>query len=104
MSERMDQAYEEAMRRYPDKHKSNLDPNLRAAFMTGTVWADSNPHSTPEALAQAYEGGQRDAVSKGLARVRVTRAQVREAQLNAAPGSGAAGVLRELGIEVTDGE
>ena len=51
------------------------------AFVDGVEWADAHPYSTPEALVAAYEEGQRDAVSKGLANPQprtITRAALRD--------------------------
>lgn len=50
-------------------------------FVQGVEWADANPYSTPEELVAAYEEGQRDAVSKGLANPQprtITRAALRD--------------------------
>ena len=61
MSERRQAAWDEAQRRYPPGDR-------QAGFVAGAAWADGNPYSTPEALVQAHEDGQRDAVSKGMAK------------------------------------
>lgn len=74
MSERRQAAWDEAQRRYPTGDR-------QAGFVSGAAWADDNPHSTPEALVAAYEEGQRDAVSKGLANPQprtITRAALRD--------------------------
>ena len=44
------------------EQKKPLDP-----IRFGVEWADAHPYSTPEDLVAAYEEGQRDAVSKGMA-------------------------------------
>ena len=85
------------------------------AFVDGVEWADAHPYSTPEALVAAYEEGQRDAVSKGMASPQprtITRAEFLEA-LDAHVGLGASGdwvtvedmliaAFMAAGIEVRD--
>ena len=87
----------------------------RLAFQRGVEWADANQHSTPEDLVAAYEEGQRDAVSKGMASPQprtITRAEFLEA-LDAHVGLGASGdwvtvedmliaAFMAAGIEVRD--
>lgn len=86
MSERRQAAWDEAQRRYPTGDR-------QAGFVAGAAWADDNPDVTPEDLVAAYEEGQRDAVSKGLASPQprtITRAEFLEA-LDAHVGLGASG-------------
>ena len=81
MSERMDQVWAEATRRYPEHERDFLVGMSLHAFQRGAEWADAHPYSTPEALVAAYEEGQRDAVSKGLANPQprtITRAALRD--------------------------
>lgn len=106
MSERRQAAWDEAQRRYP---MTGAGIYRRAGFASGAAWADDNPYVTPEALVQAYEDGLRDAVSKGLASVRVTRRefeQAYEARFLPDPmlALNALGFLRDFGIEVVDDE
>ena len=98
MSERRQAAWDEAQRRYPTSDR-------QAGFVAGATWADDNPYSTPEALVAAYEEGQRDAVDKGLAQVRITSAQLHHVawMLQNLPEDKIAAMLPGLlGIEVRD--
>jgi len=117
--DRLAQARAEAWRRFPEGWDPyNEEPVddwgysecQREAFYAGVEWADANPYSTPEALAAAYEDGQRDAVEKGLANPKpctITRAEFEKAyEARFMPDPTVAlnvlGFLRELGIEVED--
>lgn len=129
--DRLAQARAEAWKRYPEEWDPYNEESVddwgyssaqRLAFQRGVEWADAHPHVTPEALVVAYEDGQRDAVSKGLAKARITgvawaddnpqprtitRAQFEkafEARFTPDPviGMNVLGFLRELGIEVRD--
>ena len=114
MSDGAVQARAEAWRRYPEGWDScNEEPVddwgysgcQREAFCAGVEWADASPYSTPEALVAAYEEGQRDAVDKGLARTRVTSAQLHHVawMLQNLPEDKIAAMLPGLlGIEVRD--
>ena len=89
---RLDQARDEAERRWPLKQSLDdpyppsryraMSVNRRIGFEQGVEWADAHPYSTPEDLVAAYEEGQRDAVSKGLANPQprtITRAKFEDA-------------------------
>lgn len=119
--DRRAQARTEAERRWFPGHdhedclKCGIDKQVREGFELGVVWADAHPYSTPEDLAAAYEDGQRDAVSKGMASPQprtITRAEFLEA-LDAHVGLGASGdwvtvedmliaAFMAAGIEVRD--
>ena len=89
---RLAQARDEAERQWPRK-QSPGDPypadryrrmsmDRRIGFELGVLWADAHPYSTPEDLVAAYEEGQRDAVSKGMASPQprtITRAEFEDA-------------------------
>src|SRR5690606_1704814 len=77
---------------------------FQAGFRETAEWADANPHSTPEALVAAYEDGQRDAVEKGLAKMRITADQCNEIEDAVREGVPLGHMLRRLGIEVEDDE
>lgn len=110
MSERMDQVWAEATRRYPEHERDFLVGMSLHAFQRGAEWADAHPYSTPEALVAAYEDGQRDAVEKGLANPQprtITRDQARTAKAMltfSGNDSEADKVFAALGIEVVDDE
>ena len=114
----------EAWRRYPEEWDPYNEEAVddwgysacqRQAFQRGVEWADAHPYSTPEDLVAAYEEGQRDAVSKGMASPQprtITRAEFLEA-LDAHVGLGASGdwvtvedmliaAFMAAGIEVRD--
>ena len=112
---RLDQARAEAERRwprnqspddpYPEGRRRRMSMDRRIGFELGVVWADANPYSTPEDLVTAYEGGQRDAVSKGLARSWIARTQLHHVAwtLQNLPEDKIAAMLPGLlGIEVRD--
>lgn len=117
MSERQAQARAEA-ERLADRSSWTYTSQKAArmhGFVQGVEWADAHPYSTPEDLVAAYEDGQRDAVSKGLASPQprtITRAEFLEA-LDAHVGLGASGdwvtvedmliaAFMAVGIEVRD--
>lgn len=111
--DRLAQARAEAARRWPLRNGDDpidLDGHLsHSLFLLGVEWADANPYSTPEALVAAYEEGQRDAVSKGLANPQ--RRTITLAQSEAILEAGRSGryedheaALRAAGIEVVDDE
>lgn len=111
--DRLAQARAEAERRYGRIGVIPQDALFMfktGAFVDGAEWADANPHSTPEALAAAYEDGQRDAVEKGLASPQprtITRDQARTAKTIltfSGNDSEADKVFAALGIEVVDDE
>lgn len=112
--DRLAQVRAEAWQRYPEEwdpyNEEAVDDwgyssGQRLAFQRGVEWADANQHSTPEDLVTAYEEGQRDAVEKGLARARVTSAQLHHVawMLQNLPEDKIAEMLPGLlGIEVRD--
>ena len=123
--DRLDQARAEAARQwprkqspgdpYPESRYRRMSMDRRIGFELGVLWADAHPYSTPEDLVAAYEDGQRDAVSKGMASPQprtITRAEFLEA-LDAHVGLGASGdwvtvedmliaAFMAAGIEVSD--
>ena len=109
---RLDQARDEAERRWPLKQSLDdpyppsryraMSVNRRIGFEQGVEWADAHPYSTPEDLVAAYEEGQRDAVSKGMAKVRVTADQCNDIEYAVHEGVPLGHMLRRLGIEVRD--
>lgn len=117
--DRLAQARAEAERRWKKGDDRATDFQHKVGcikgFTQGVEWADANQHSTPEDLVAAYEDGQRDAVSKGMASPQprtITRAEFLEA-LDAHVGLGASGdwvtvedmliaAFMAAGIEVRD--
>ena len=81
MSDRLAQARAEAERRYPGGRRRFTEANLQAAFRQGWLAADANPKPRT-----------------------ITRKELNTAMLRAPRGSGGAGVLAQLGIEVEDSD